>query len=196
MPDKKRCAWISDDLMQEYHDLEWGVPVHDDQKHFEFLLLDAFQAGLSWRIVLNKRQNFKKAFSNFNPKRVAGYDALRIKKLFKDPGIVRNRLKIAGAVQNAKVFLQIQKEFGSFDHYIWQFTNHQTLQNKWAQLKQLPAKSKESDVMSLDLKKRGFTFVGSTTCYAYMQAAGMVNDHIVECFRHKSLNGNGRSNKT
>lgn len=184
----QRCAWLGDDpLMLEYHDVEWGVPVHDDKKHFEYLILDAFQAGLSWRTILNKRKNFRKAFSHFNPKTVAKYDAQKIKKLLSDPGIIRNRLKIAGAVKNAKAFLQIQKEFGSFDKYIWQFTNHGTIHNRWIDLKQLPAKTKESDAMSEGLKKRGFTFVGSTICYAYMQAAGMVNDHIIRCFRHREM---------
>jgi DNA-3-methyladenine glycosylase I len=184
----RRCAWLGDDpLMLTYHDEEWGVPVHDDRKHFEFLILDAFQAGLSWRTILNKRKNFRKAFSHFNPKVVARYDAKKIKRLLSDPGIIRNRLKVAGAVKNAKAFLEIQKEFGSFNKYIWQFTNHRTIHNRWSDLKALPAKTKESDAMSQDLKKRGFTFVGSTICYAYMQAAGIVNDHIVRCFRHKEM---------
>ena len=184
----KRCAWIGNDLMRDYHDTEWGVPVHDDRKHFEFLILDAFQAGLSWSIVLNKRKNFEKAFSRFNPQVIARYDRKKIRKLLKDPGIIRNRLKITGTVQNAKAFLAVQKEFGSFNQYIWQFTNYKTTHNRWRTLKELPAKTEISDAMSLDLKKRGFTFVGSTICYAYMQAAGMVNDHAVGCFRHKQLN--------
>jgi DNA-3-methyladenine glycosylase I len=184
----QRCAWLGDDpLMLEYHDEEWGFPVHEDRKHFEYLILDAFQAGLSWRTVLNKRKSFRKAFNNFNPKAVAQYDAKKIKDLMKDAGIIRNRLKITGAIKNAKAFLEIQKEFGSFNKYIWQFTNHQTIHNRWSNLKELPAKTKESDAMSQDLKKRGFTFVGSTICYAYMQAAGMVNDHIVRCFRHREM---------
>jgi len=191
----QRCAWLGDDpLMLEYHDVEWGVPVHDDKKHFEYLILDAFQAGLSWRTVLNKRKSFRKAFSNFNPKVVAQYDARKIKELLKDAGIIRNRLKISGAVKNAKAFLEIQKEFGSFNIYIWQFTNHQTIHNRWSDLKKLPAKTKESDAMSQDLKKRGFTFVGSTICYAYMQAAGLVNDHIVRCFRHREMRKLAKNN--
>ena len=184
-----RTCWpLEDDdrLMIEYHDTEWGKPVHDDRKHFEYLALDAFQAGLSWRTVLNKRENFRKAFSNFNPKVISKYDNRKIKSLLRDAGIIRNRLKIHGTVRNAKAFLEIQKEFGSFDKFIWQFTNYKTIQNKWKSIKKLPAKTKESDVMSLALKKRGFTFVGSTICYAYMQAAGMVNDHLVGCARHRN----------
>ena len=193
--DIQRCAWLGDDpLMLTYHDEEWGVPVHDDKKHFEYLILDAFQAGLSWRTVLNKRKSFRKAFSNFNPKAVAQYDARKIKELLKDAGIIRNRLKISGAIKNAKAFLEIQKEFGSFNIYIWQFTNHQTIHNRWSDLKKLPAKTKESDAMSQDLKKRGFTFVGSTICYAYMQAAGLVNDHIVRCFRHREMRKLAKNN--
>ncbi len=174
-----------DDRMIRYHDTEWGRPVHDDWKHFEYLVLDAFQAGLSWRTVLHKRENFRKAFNNFNPKRIARYNQTKIKTLMKDAGIIRNRLKITGTVKNAKAFLQIQKEHGSFDQFIWQFTGHKTIKNCLKHLKQLPARSKESDFMSAELKKRGFTFVGSTICYAYMQAAGMVNDHLVHCFLHK-----------
>jgi len=173
--------------MIDYHDTEWGIPVHDDRKHFEYLLLDAFQAGLSWRTILNKRENFRKAFSRFNPEAVARYDGRKIKKLLSDAGIIRNRLKIRGAVRNAKAFLKIQNEFGSFDKYIWQFTNDKTIQNKWRRLEELPAKTKESDAMSYDLKKRGFTFVGSTICYAYMQAAGLVNDHLIGCHRYGRL---------
>ncbi len=183
-----RC-WVLDDdpLMARYHDDEWGRPVHDDRKHFEFLLLDAFQAGLSWRTVLHKRENFRKAFSNFDYKRIAKYDGRKIKKLLGDAGIIRNRLKIRGTVKNAKAFLQIQKEFSSFNKYIWQFTGGRTLHNRRRRIKDLPARTKESDAMSVDLKKRGFTFVGSTICYAYMQAAGLVNDHLVGCFRHRKI---------
>lgn len=184
----QRCPWPSDDaLMLEYHDREWGNPVHDDRKHFEFLILDGFQAGLSWRTILHKRENFRKAFSNFNPKIIAKYDNQKLQTLMKDSGIIRNRLKIWGSVKNAKAFLATQKEFGSFDKYIWRFTNHKTIHNRWKSFKQVPAKTKESDAMSADLKKRGFTFVGSTICYAYMQAAGMVNDHFANCFRYKQL---------
>ncbi len=171
--------------MIRYHDEEWGRPVHEDQRHFEYLVLDAFQAGLSWRTVLHKRENFRKAFSNFTPKLIAKYDKAKIKRLLKDAGIIRNRLKIFGAVQNAKAFLKVQKEFGSFNKYIWQFTQRRTLYHRRYSIKDLPARSKESDAMSLDLKKRGFTFVGSTICYAYMQAAGLVNDHLLTCFRYK-----------
>ena len=179
----RRCWPLEDDdrRMLDYHDREWGRPVHDDRKHFEYLVLDAFQAGLSWRTILNKRENFRKAFSNFNPRVIARYDARKIKKLLGDAGIIRNRLKVRGTVQNAKAFLEIQKEFGSFNKYIWQFTNYKTIRSKRRHIKELPAKTKESDAMSEALKKRGFTFVGSTICYAYMQAAGMVNDHLVTC---------------
>lgn len=164
-----------------------GVPVHDDKLHFEYLLLDGFQAGLSWKTVLNKRENFRKAFANFDPVKIAKYTDKDKKRLMGNAGIIRNRLKINGAIKNAKAFLEIQKEFGSFDKYIWQFTNHGTRHNKFKELKELPAKTKESDKMSEDLKKRGFTFVGSTICYAYMQGAGMINDHVVDCFRYKEL---------
>ena len=177
----------NDQLMIEYHDKEWGSPCHDDRVHFEYLILDTFQAGLSWRTILHKRENFRRAFSNFNPKTIAGYDSKRIKDLMKNTGIIRNQLKINGAVKNAKVFLELQKEFGSFDKYIWQFTGHKTIHNRWKTLKELRSKSKESDAMSRDLKKRGFTFVGSTICHAYMQGAGMVNDHLISCFRHKEI---------
>ena len=174
--------------MLEYHDHEWGVPVHNDRKHFEFLILDGFQAGLSWRTILHKRGNFRKAFDDFDPKKILQYNSKKLNALMKDAGIIRNRLKIWGAVKNAKAFLETQKEFGSFDKYIWRFTGYQTLQNRCKSVKEIPAKTKESDAMSLELKKRGFTFVGSTICYAYMQAAGMVNDHLITCFRHRKLN--------
>ncbi|MCX6243156.1 MAG: DNA-3-methyladenine glycosylase I [Bacteroidetes bacterium] len=182
------CSWPSDDrLMITYHDTEWGVPVHDDRKHFEFILLDCFQAGLSWRTVLHKRKNFKKAFDNFDFRKIARYDQDKIGELLQDAGIIRNKAKINGTIQNAKSFLEIQKEFGSFDNYIWQFTNGQTLHNKWKNLGEIPATSKESDAMSKELVRRGFKFAGSTICYSYMQAAGMVNDHVVGCFRYKEL---------
>ena len=184
----KRCGWLEDDdLMLEYHDKEWGVPVHDDGLHFEYLVLDAFQAGLSWRTILHKRENFRKAFSNFDYKKIAKYNSRKLESLRKDEGIIRNRLKIVGTVKNAKAFLQVQKEFGSFDKYIWQFVGSKPIKNKWKSLREIPATSKESDDMSKDLKKRGFTFVGSTICYAYMQAAGLVNDHVVTCFRYKEV---------
>ncbi|HRG73919.1 MAG TPA: DNA-3-methyladenine glycosylase I [Leptospiraceae bacterium] len=185
---KKRCDWTgNDDLMNEYHDKEWGVPVHDDKKHFEFLILDAFQAGLTWKTILYRREGFRKTFADFDVEKVARFSEKKLEKLMQDTGIIRNRLKIWGSVQNAKSFIQIQKEFGSFDKYIWQFTNNKTIQNKFKTMKEMPATSKESDAMSKDMKKRGFTFVGSTICYAYMQAAGMVNDHLTTCFRHKEI---------
>lgn len=183
-----RCAWgTNNPLMIQYHDEEWGVPVHDDRKLFEFLVLDGFQAGVSWSIVLNKRKNFRKAFHNFNAKKIAKYTATDTKRLLADPGIIRNRLKIAAAISNAQQFLKVQKEFGSFDKYIWQFVGGKPIKNKFKSLKQIPATSKESDAMSADLKARGFKFVGSTICYAFMQAAGMVNDHTTDCFRHKQV---------
>jgi len=185
---QKRCGWGTDNpLMIKYHDEEWGVPVHDDRKLFEFLLLDGFQAGVSWSIVLNKRKNFRKAFHNFNPRRISKYTARDVKRLLADAGIIRNRLKIAAAITNAQCFLQVQKEFGSFDRYIWQFVGGKPKKNRFKSLKQIPATSKESDAMSADLKLRGFKFVGSTICYAFMQAAGMMNDHVVDCFRYAQV---------
>lgn len=190
MTNKNRCTWPgNDELMIEYHDTEWGSSCHDDRLHFEYLILDTFQAGLSWRTILHKRENFRQAFSNFNPKLIARYDKKKIKSLMNDPGIIRNKLKIEAAVKNAKAFLAVQKEFGSFDKYIWQFTNHKTVNNRWKTLKDLRSTSKESDAMSRDLKKHGFAFVGSTVCHAYMQGAGMFNDHLVGCFRYKELKG-------
>ena len=163
------------------------MPLHDDRMLFEFIILDGAQAGLSWSTILNKRENYRRAFHNFNPRKVAKYDSRMIQKLLADPGIVRNRLKVASAVQNAKAFLEVQKEFGAFDSYIWQFVGGRTIQNHWRSLKEIPARTAESDAMSKDLKARGFNFVGSTICYAFMQAAGMVNDHLVDCFRHPEL---------
>ncbi len=184
----KRCGWPGNDaLMQEYHDTEWGNPVHNDRKHYEFLLLDGFQAGLSWQTILRKRKNFKKAFDNFDYKKIAKYGKAKKNELMKDEGIIRNKLKIESAVTNAIAFMDVQKEFGSFDKYIWQFTGSKTIHNKRKSMKDIPATSPESDAMSKDLKKRGFRFVGSTICYAYMQAAGMVNDHMVDCFRYKEV---------
>jgi len=184
----KRCAWPgTNELMIQYHDKEWSFPLHDDQKLFEFLVLDAFQAGLSWQIVLKKRKGFEKAFHNFNAKKIAQYKEQDVQRLMQDEGIIRNQLKIRSTITNAQKFLETQKEFGSFDKYIWQFTNHKTIHNKWKSIKEIPAKTKESDAMSLDLKKRGFKFVGSTICYAFMQAAGMVNDHTSDCFRWGEL---------
>ena len=185
---KKTCEWPGvDSDMIEYHDKEWGVPLHDDRRLFEYLLLDTFQAGLSWRTVLKKRENFAKAFHGFNPWKIARYTEKDFKRLMGDIGIIRNKLKILGTIENAKKFLEIQKEFGSFDKYIWQFTGHKTIKNKFKELKELPAKTKESDAMSSDMKERGFKFVGSTICYAFMQGAGMVNDHTIDCFRHREV---------
>lgn len=184
----KRCEWATNGrLMEEYHDREWGVPVHDDRKLFEFLILEGAQAGLTWLTVLRKRENYKKAFDSFDPTKIAEYNKKKIKKLLSNDGIIRNKLKIAATIQNAKAFLEIQKEFGSFDKYVWQFVNYRTIKNSWKSLKQLPAKTKESDLISKDLKKRGFNFVGSTICYAFMQAVGMVNDHAIDCFRYKKV---------
>lgn len=180
-----RCEWPgTDERMIHYHDHEWGVPVHDDQKHFEFLILDAFQAGLSWKTILHRRDGFRKAFANFDVNKVARYTDKHVKKLMNDEGIIRNRLKITGTIKNAKAFIEIQKEFGSFNAYIWQFTDFKTINGKRKSISDIPATSPESDAMSKALKKRGFTFVGSTICYAYMQAAGMVNDHTTRCFRY------------
>ena len=188
---KDRCGWPGkeekDRLMIEYHDNEWGTPIHDDKRLFEYLLLDTFQAGLSWRTILNKRENFRKAFDNFDPVKIAKYTEKDVKRLMNDAGIIRNKLKILGAIVNAKKFLEMQKEFGSFDRYIWQFTNHKTIKNKFKELRELLAKTKESDAMSSDMKKRGFKFVGSIICYAFMQGVGIVNDHVTTCFRHKEV---------
>lgn len=184
----ERCGWsISDPLMIDYHDKEWGVPVHDDRKHFEMIVLDGAQAGLSWQTVLKKRDAYREAFDKFDVRKVSRYNDKKIRELLDNPGIIRNRLKINSAVVNAKAFLEVTEEFGSFDKYIWQFVGHRTIHNSWRNLKELPAKTPLSDEMSKDLKKRGFTFVGSKICYAYMQAAGMVNDHTMECFRYKEL---------
>jgi DNA-3-methyladenine glycosylase I len=173
--------------MERYHDDEWGVPLHDDRRHFEFLVLDAFQAGLSWATILNKRENFRRAFAGFDPVRVARLNQRSVNRLMQDAGIVRNRAKIESSITNARAFLEIQNAYGSFDRYIWQFVGGAPRQNRWKTLKQLPATSRESDRMSADLKARGFRFVGSTICYAYMQAAGLVNDHTVACFRHAEV---------
>ncbi len=185
---KSRCSWPSDDpLMIAYHDTEWGVPLHDDRKLYEFIVLDGAQAGLSWSTVLRKRENFRAAFRGFDPKVVARFTQKDVARLMKDTGIIRNRLKIESAILNARGFLEIQKEFGSFAAYIWQFTGGETVQHHCRRLADIPATSKESDAMSKDLKKRGFKFVGSTICYAFMQAAGMVNDHLVDCFRYRQV---------
>ena len=188
MKNIKRCPWPSDDqLMIKYHDKEWGVPLHNDRKLFEFLILEGFQAGLSWRTILYKRENFRKAFDNFDYNKVAKYDRGKINSLLKDEGIIRNKLKIEGAIINAKAFLQVRQEFGTFDKYIWSFVNSKPIQNKFKSLKELPAKTELSDKISEDLKKRGYKFVGSTIVYAHMQATGMVNDHLVSCYRYKQL---------
>ena len=173
--------------MIKYHDVEWGLPLYDDRKLFEFLVLEAFQAGLSWNTVINKRENFRKAFDNFNALKIAKYDEKKIVKLLSDTSIIRNRLKIATTVENAKQFLKVQKEFGNFSDYVWQFVKSKPIQNSWKSLKQIPAKTKDSDKMSVELKKRGFKFVGSIICYAFMQATGMVNDHLTYCFRYKEV---------
>ncbi len=185
---QKRCKWcLGDELMLEYHDTEWGTPVHDDRVHFEYLILDAAQAGLSWLTVLRKRENYRKAFADFDPVKVARFTEKRIAKLLENPGIIRNRLKVNAAVTSAKAFLVVQKEFGSFDKYIWAFVNGKPIVNKWKDMSQVPAKTETSEAMSKDMKKRGFGFCGPTICYAYMQAAGLVNDHETSCFRYKKL---------
>ena len=185
---KTRCEWLTEDpVYVDYHDKEWGVPLHDDRKLFEFLILDAAQAGLSWLIILKKRENYRKAFDGFDASKIARYDQRKVKALLADSGIVRNRLKIESAIDNAKSFLAIRKEFGSFDKFIWQFTSGETIRNRWKSIKEIPARTVESDAMSKELKRRGFRFVGSTICYAFMQAAGMVNDHIVKCFRYREV---------
>ncbi len=185
----KRCAWAErdDPLLVGYHDREWGVPVHDDIKHFEFLVLEGAQAGLNWSLVLQKREGYRRAFSQFDPGKVARYAEKRIQKLILDPRIIRNRLKIEAAVRNARAFLAIQEEFGSFDSYCWRFVDGRPRQNHWKSLRQIPATTLQSDAFSKDLKKRGFSFVGSTIIYAHMQAVGMVNDHLVDCFRYEKI---------
>jgi DNA-3-methyladenine glycosylase I len=182
-----RCSWAGNELSIRYHDNEWGVPCHDDRVLFEFLILEGAQAGLSWDTILRKRENYRKAFDKFDAKRISRYDKTKLKVLLANPGIIRNRLKIEGAVKNANAFLQVQKEFGSFDRYLWQFVGGKPKLNSWRIGERLPASTPESDAMSKDLKKRGFTFVGSTICYAFMQAMGMVNDHAVECFRYSGV---------
>ena len=190
MPAKRSCEWPSDDpLMIEYHDREWGTPVHDDRKQFEFLVLEGAQAGLSWRTVLHKREAFRAAFAGFDPNKVARFGARDVRRLLGDAGIIRNRLKIGSAIKNAKAFLAVQEELGSFDAYIWRFVVGKPKVNRWRSLRQIPARSKESDALSKDLKQRGFTFVGSTIMYAHMQATGLVNDHVVPCWRWKELGG-------
>jgi DNA-3-methyladenine glycosylase I len=185
----KRCTWVSvdDPLMVEYHDREWGVPVHDDRRHFEFLVLEAAQAGLSWSIVLKKREGYRRAFSEFDPAKVARFTDKRVEKLILDPAIIRNRMKIEAAIRNARALLAIQEEFGSFDAYCWRFVDGRPKVNRRKVMREIPATSPESDAFSKDLKRRGFSFVGSTIVYAHMQAIGMVNDHVVDCFRYREI---------
>ena len=191
MAEKVRCPWPGNDsMMIEYHDREWGVPVHDDKQLFEKLILDSFQAGLSWSTILKKRKNFRMALDNFNAKKISRYNSKKKKELMGNAGIIRNRLKIEATIINAQKFLEIQKEFGSFEKYIWQFVNHKTIVGKFKSWKNIPATTKESDAMSKDLKERGFKFVGSTICYAFMEAVGMVNDHTVDCFRYNNIKSN------
>ncbi len=184
--EKKRCGWAGkgNDLYIAYHDREWGVPVHDDRTHFEFLILEGAQAGLSWSTILNKREGYRKAFAGFDPRKVSRFDAKRIDRILENPAIVRNRLKVEGAVKNARAFLEVQEAFGSFDSYVWEFVGGKPKANRRRTMKDVPPRSEESDRLSRDLKKRGFTFVGSTIIYAHMQAVGLVNDHVVSCFRY------------
>ncbi len=185
----ERCAWAAREPLQSYHDREWGVPLHDDWGQFEFLILEGAQAGLNWEIILKKREGYRRAFDGFDPRKVAEYDEERIAALLADPGIIRNRLKVAAAVTNARAFLTVQEEFGSFDAYIWSFVGGKPIQNAWQRMEEIPARTAESDALSTDLSRRGFKFVGSTICYAHMQAVGMVNDHTVNCFRYAELRG-------
>ena len=186
---KIRCDWcISSQLYIDYHDNEWGVPVHDDREIFEFLVLESAQAGLSWETVLKKRENYRKAFSYFDPEKISRYDNKKIEALLGNKGIIRNRLKIVSAINNAKIFLDVQDKFGSFDKYIWQFVDERPIINRYKSVQEIPANTKESDAMSKDLKKWGFKFVGPTICYAHMQATGMVNDHLVDCYRYREIN--------
>jgi DNA-3-methyladenine glycosylase I len=182
-----RCGWATNDLARHYHDSEWGVPLHDDRALFEFVILEGAQAGLSWDTILKKRDRYRVAFDGFDAKKIAKYDRRKIQALLGDEGIVRNRLKISSAVQNAAAFLAVQNELGSFDRYIWRFVGGKPRANAWKTITQVPSRSAESDAMSQDLKKRGFKFVGTTICYAFMQATGMVNDHVVECFRYRQV---------
>ncbi len=185
----KRCGWVPKDkaVYLKYHDEEWGVPIHDDRKLFEFLVLESFQAGLSWLTVLNKRESFRKAFDNFDAEKVAYYDDDKVERLMSDKGIIRNRLKISAAVNNARIFLQLQEEFGSFDNYIWQFVEGKPIVNAYKNWKDIPTKTEISDIMSKDMGQRGFKFRGSTICYAFMQAVGMFNDHETSCFRYREI---------
>jgi len=195
VPDPIRCSWARTPLGIVYHDAEWGVPVHDDRVFFEFLTLEGAQAGLSWETILNKRDAYRRAFFGFDPELVARFTAKQVERLLKDPGIVRNRLKINSTVTNAKAFLAVQKEFGSFDAYVWRFVGGTPRVNRWRMMKHVPPKTVESDALSRDLLKRGFKFVGSTICYAFMQAVGMVNDHTIDCFRHEAVGQPAASKK-
>ena len=193
---KRRCDWCGEDpLYVKYHDREWGIPLHDDRRLFEMLILEGMQAGLSWITILKKREAFRGAFDSFDPSRVAEYDKGKIRQLLQNPGIIRNRLKIQAAVQNAQAFLEVAEEFGFFDRYLWQFVGNRPRQNRWRKLQEIPARTQESDALSRDLKKRGFKFVGSTICYAFMQAVGMVNDHVIGCFRYKEIKKLGPDKK-
>jgi DNA-3-methyladenine glycosylase I len=182
-----RCPWPKSELDIDYHDREWGLPCHDDRVLFEFIILEGAQAGLSWSTILKKRENYREAFAGFDAEKIARFTPARLEKLLTNEGIIRNRLKVAGAVKNAKAFLKVQDEFGSFDAYIWSFVRGEPITNRWTSFKQVPAQTAESDAMSKDLKRRSFTFVGSTICYAFMQATGMVNDHLTTCFRHRQV---------
>src|SRR5713101_126744 len=189
----KRCPWAKNEVNIAYHDEEWGVPVHDEHRLFEFVILEGAQAGLSWDTILKKRARYREVFDGFDPEKVAGYDKKKIRELLADAGIIRNRMKIEAAIGNARAFLQVQEEFGTFDAYIWRFVDGRPKQNAWRTHKRVPAKTAESDAMSKDLQKRGFRFVGSTICYAFMQATGMVNDHVVSCYRYDPLRGAHRT---
>jgi len=189
--EKRRCAWAKTELMIDYHDREWGLPVHDDERLFEFLILEGAQAGLSWETILKKRENYRRLFSCFRPRLIARYDSRRVARLLENPGIVRNRLKVNAAIINARAFLKVRKEHGSFDAYVWEFVGGAPVINRWRRLDQIPASSAAAQALSKDLKRRGFKFVGPTICYAFMQAVGMVNDHTVNCFRHGQLSPKG-----
>ena len=190
MTHKKRCDWLTEDaIYRAYHDTEWGVPVHDDTKLFEMLILEGAQAGLSWLTVLKRRESYRQAYDGFDPAKIAKWDKVKIEDLLKNPGIIRNRLKVQAAVINAKAYLKVIEEFGSFDAFIWSFVGDSPIRNSWRNIKEIPATTPESDTMSKELKKRGFKFTGSTICYAFMQAVGMVNDHTVDCFRYKDIKG-------
>ena len=183
----KRCTWATNELLNQYHDEEWGIPIHDDRLLFELVILEGAQAGLSWHTILQKRESYRKAFNQFRANKIAAYDQKKIQELLNNPGIVRNRLKVNATVNNAKAFLKVKKEFGTFDTFIWQFVGGTTIQNRWKTLKEIPCQSKESEAMSRTLRQWGFSFVGTTICYAFMQATGMVNDHTVDCFRYRQL---------